>query len=234
MSPTIVIVPGSWHTPIAFNSLIAKLSSFFPALCVSLPSTTDERPERITLCDDIDYLRNEVLLPLINGGTKLVLVMHSYGAVPGSAAVRNLSAEHMRWQGGQAGQGGVIGLIYLSGYLIKEGTTFYEFLNSQQAENSDVWHSVSSDYSTVPPPPAQIYLYPSMSHQESLAWSRELRPHALHTLGSIVPYAAWSHAEWKPKCAFIITAQDRVHPHSAQLSMAVLADIEQKITLQTG
>ncbi|KAI9721346.1 MAG: hypothetical protein M1828_005206 [Chrysothrix sp. TS-e1954] len=235
MSPTIVIVPGAWHTPIAFEDLVARLSPFFHVVCISLPSTTSPQPARVTLSDDIDYLRNNYLLPLINGGNEVVVLAHSYAAVPASAAVKLLSVDDIAWARGGSGQGGgVVGLIYLSGFLIKEGTTFYEFLNSQQAARSEAWHSMSSDCASVPPPPAGFYLYHSLPPDAVSHWSRHLRPHALHTLGCIVPYAAWSRDEWRSKCVYIATSQDRVNPPSAQSSMISTARIEQVINIHTG
>ena len=49
-----------------------------------------------------------------------MLVLHSYGGLPGGAAAYGLSKSERQGQG-QAG--GVIGLIYLSAFLIEEGGT---------------------------------------------------------------------------------------------------------------
>lgn len=60
----------------------------------------------------------KVTSKLADEGRKIILVMHSYGGIPGTESARDLSWE-IRQKEGQPG--GIIALVYVSAYLIKEG-----------------------------------------------------------------------------------------------------------------
>jgi hypothetical protein len=67
--------------------------------------------------DDAIAIQN-VISKLANDGQQIILVMHSYGGIPGTESAKGLSRE-IRQAKGKAG--GIIALVYVSAYLIKEG-----------------------------------------------------------------------------------------------------------------
>jgi pimeloyl-ACP methyl ester carboxylesterase len=119
--PTIVIVPGAWHSPAHFKQLSALFKQAgYPVSSSSLPSLNPSDPDTTTTTSDSTFIREQVLGPLLEKGTDILLVMHSYGGSPGSVAARGLSKVE-RMSGGL--QGGVIGLVFIAALLAPEGAS---------------------------------------------------------------------------------------------------------------
>lgn len=70
---------------------------------------------------DAAFVREELLLPSINAGKEVVVIMHSYSGGPGAVAAEDLSIAQRRAAGRP---GGIIGLIFISAFLALEGQTF--------------------------------------------------------------------------------------------------------------
>ena len=65
------------------------------------------------------------LAALVNAGKEVILFAHSYGAVPASGAASGWS----KWtRQRNAMKGGVIGMIFMCGFLIPEGTSLLGFM----------------------------------------------------------------------------------------------------------
>lgn len=68
---------------------------------------------------DTSFVLENSLLPLIEGeGKDVVLVMHSYGGIPGSGAAKGFGKAARKMAGRK---GGVIGLVHVSGFVLPEG-----------------------------------------------------------------------------------------------------------------
>ncbi len=74
---------------------------------------------------DAAAIRANILTPRIAAGEEIVLVMHSYGGAPGSCAAVGASKEDLQASGKI---GGIIGLIYLAGFLLREGDSLIDLL----------------------------------------------------------------------------------------------------------
>ena len=71
-------------------------------------------------------VRAETLKPLIEEqGRDVILLVHSYGSIPGAGAATGLS-KSTRLQEGKAG--GVMGMVFLSAVVVKEGETLLQTL----------------------------------------------------------------------------------------------------------
>lgn len=124
--PTIVLVPGAWHSPVHYNLLFSQLKlSGYPIISGRLPSCSSPKPQIETVAGDADYIREALLLPQINAGKDVVLVMHSYGGCPGSAAAAGLNKAARRVAGKQ---GGILGLIFMCGFIAHEGESLLSTL----------------------------------------------------------------------------------------------------------
>lgn len=78
--PTIVVVPGAWHSPIHYKDLTTALvESGYPTISGTLPSLNPPVPENQTVSHDAEFIRNDLLRPLLGAGKDIVLAMHSYG-----------------------------------------------------------------------------------------------------------------------------------------------------------
>lgn len=112
--PTIVFVPGAWHTCDYYKPVISILEAKgFPTATVNLPSVGGTS----SMADDATAFQ-KVTSKLADDGHQIILVMHSYGGIPGTESAKGLAWE-IRQAEGQPG--GIIALVYVSAYLIKEG-----------------------------------------------------------------------------------------------------------------
>lgn len=119
--PTVVIVPGACHTPQHFASLIACLhQAGFSVVCKQLPSVDPPKHERPGMSDDILFMQQQLLQPLVDKGEDLLLVCHSYAGYPGGAAALGYSKKE-RTLKGQAG--GIVGLVFIAAVLVYEGAS---------------------------------------------------------------------------------------------------------------
>lgn len=125
MKPTLLLVHGAFSLPSCFNGLVPYLyHAGYSTQRADYPSANPRDPFTVTAQGDINYLRNQVLLPLVEQQQNdVIIVAHSYGgAVAGGAAV-GLSKSDRR---AQNRPGGVLGLIYVSGNIVHEGSTLIE------------------------------------------------------------------------------------------------------------
>lgn len=116
--PFIVIVPGASQNPAHYGYLShLLLSAGYPVFSALLPSVG--AAGNVTVENDTEYIRNKMLIPVLDHEEHdVVLFMHSYSSVPGSAAVKGLSKSERAAQGKKTG---VIGQIYLAAILTKGG-----------------------------------------------------------------------------------------------------------------
>jgi len=114
-APTIVLVPGACHSAACYELLIPHLEAAgFSAKALTLPSINATSPKTATCADDASFIRNTVLLPLIEEGKDVLLVAHSYGGVPASAAAFGLNK---RTQSKLGNAGGIMGIVCISAIL---------------------------------------------------------------------------------------------------------------------
>ena len=116
LKPTILLIPGLWHTPECFDALRTELEEYaYETISRQLPSIDCADPSNQSAQSDADFIRSQLLLPLLDSGKRVVVVMHSYGGIPGSAAAYGLSEEERNKEGLK---GGVVGLIFVASYVI--------------------------------------------------------------------------------------------------------------------
>lgn len=75
-------------------------------------------PTSTTVADDAAYIQKRYLDDLISQGKEVVVVMHSYGGIPGTESVKGRTRRDMT---AQAKKGGVVALIYMAAFLISAG-----------------------------------------------------------------------------------------------------------------
>lgn len=88
--PTLILVPGAWHTPLVYTKIISLLdeAQHFKCTSITLPSTMGD--PSTTLLDDITAVR-DAITDETNEGRDVVLVCHSYGGAVGCSAVKGLT-----------------------------------------------------------------------------------------------------------------------------------------------
>ena len=115
--PTIVIVPAACQTPAHYRPLASALQTAnFTVAVIPLPSV-GASPGLKNYDEDVSAIR-KVVSSLVDDGAEVIVLMHSYGGLPGSAAMKGLGAKERAKDGKQ---GGVKRLVYVSSYVLKEG-----------------------------------------------------------------------------------------------------------------
>lgn len=124
--PTILLVPGAFTCPTCYDLILPHLErEDFPVVVAYLPSSTSERPEEHTAATDGAFVLSRYLMPLINERKDMVVFAHSFGATSFTGAENKLSKQQRK----EAGlPGGVLGLIYISFAMCKDGQLQLEHL----------------------------------------------------------------------------------------------------------
>ena len=118
-SPTVVIVPAACQTRLHYRALDIALTD------VKLLSTVVTMPSVGSLPSIPDFTRDvaavrQVVTGLLDEGKDVVVLMHSYGGIPGSAALEGLSKGEREVTHGQ-GASHVVRLVYVAAHVLREG-----------------------------------------------------------------------------------------------------------------
>lgn len=128
-NPTVVLVPGAWHSPIHYSALIACLKlAGYDTVSARNPSCDSTDPNAQSVAGDAAEIRNNLILPQIDAGNDVVLAVHSYGGQPGAVAAKGLSKAERQAAGLK---GGVIGLIFICAFIAEEGQSLVSTLPGQ-------------------------------------------------------------------------------------------------------
>ena len=124
--PVIVIVPEAWHVRPHYCFMMEALSNAgYRVVMLDLPSTAAQQPPLASPWHDANVIRQAILMSIFQAGGQVILVMHGYGAIPGSMAAKGMSVSE-RTDSGQPG--GILGLVYVSGMLARDGESYLDKL----------------------------------------------------------------------------------------------------------
>ena len=109
--PTIVIATSSFTLPHFYTTFIEQLKSYgYDAVAVEYPSV-GKTPA--TTADDAAAIR-KVTTKLVDDGKDVVLILHSYGGIPGTDGAFGLGKKGRK-------QGGIVALVYVTAYMVEAG-----------------------------------------------------------------------------------------------------------------
>lgn len=116
--PVFVLVPGASETPSHFAYLQhLLLSQGYGVLSALLPTVGTSAP--VTAEDDAEYIRSRMLLPVLDiEKHDVIIISHSYGGMPGSAAARGLGKADRAAEGKTTS---VLGQIFIASILPRGG-----------------------------------------------------------------------------------------------------------------
>ena len=118
--PTIILVHGSWQSPECFTLLIPRLErAGYSVFAPSLPSSGASIPLE-SFDDDVKVIRDTVK-SVLDTGKDVVMVMHSYGGVPGCEALKGLKEEREAASNGRHSTGKVLKLIFVAAMVLPIG-----------------------------------------------------------------------------------------------------------------
>jgi len=212
--PTLVFVPGAWHRPSTWNKVTTILESKnYKCICVTLPSVSTNI--NTTLLDDITAVRNAIL-PETTQGHDVVLVVHSYGSIPGASAIKGLAAPAPKPDAPSSTEdskeGHIIGLAAIATGFI---TTKTSFLAASGGSPPPSW---TADYTTgfahpsLDPGPRELF-YHDLPKEEGEYWVSQLGPQVLKPFEDAEhTYAGWMDVPvW-----YLSTTLDRALPVEVQ------------------
>lgn len=126
--PTVVIVPGACQPPSLYAPFAKGLEAHsIPSIVIPTPSV-GAYPGLKDFSDDVGLIRDTVS-KLIDEAKDVVVLMHSYGGIPGSAALKGLGKST---RGSEQKKNGVVRLVYVSTLLLKEGEQMPDAGNLEQ------------------------------------------------------------------------------------------------------
>ena len=114
--PTIVVVPGSFSAPYFYNTFISQLTAHKYDVVVADLSSVGGKAAA-TMIDD-DQAIQDVTSKVAGESKDIVLIMHSYGGVPGTESVHGVTKEEREASGKI---GGVVALLYVTTFLAGPG-----------------------------------------------------------------------------------------------------------------
>lgn len=122
--PEIVLVPGAFGTPAGFNKLVKHLAlAGFSTHGAPYPSCNPSEPATSSAQVDIDTVRDNTLLPLLEEGKDLIIIAHSYGGVVAGAAAKDLDKPTRLAAGHNSS---IVGLIYVVGNITLENESLLD------------------------------------------------------------------------------------------------------------
>jgi pimeloyl-ACP methyl ester carboxylesterase len=206
MAPTVLFVPGAWHTAAHFAPICDLLHARgYETSCSLLPSCGGGAT--CTMQDDTSAVKAE-LERLLAHGADVVLVAHSYGGVVATEAALAVYGKVPRAEKGLAG--GVVHILYLCALVLQPGQTS-SALRAEGAPNVakliiDVRTSTTSCAvlhtehqsdqhvtSTCRIDNPEALLFNDLPVDEQSRWASELRPMPLRPLGASLTYPGYLH-----------------------------------------
>lgn len=210
--PVIVLVPGAWTIPHSYHKLVSVLQAApynYIVHVLALPSNNGaQRPN--TFDDDTAAVRS-VVEPLVVAGHEVILLMHSYGGAVGGSSVEGLSRKERQ----AADQlGGVVHLVYLSAYLLKQGQSVWDVLVEGGGDTPERKALVEfKDNGTWLPVDPISGLYHDLKPEDQEEQKAGIRPHFLSALLAPAKHEAWKHTP----STYIYTTEDRWVPPAFQV-----------------
>lgn len=127
------MIHGAFGTPAAWDKLVPFLEKAgYPIRRATYPSANPKKPSEVTAKKDIEHVRNNFLLPLVENEHKdVILAVHSFGGIVGGGAAVGLSKTDRL---AQNLKGGVLGLIYIAGNITHEGQTMFDSVGGKWPE----------------------------------------------------------------------------------------------------
>lgn len=177
--PTLVFVPGAWHSPSTFHLLFTHLEPHgYKCIGVDLPSNIDissgppSSPPQ-SHDPDINAIRTAIVTELDLGpNTNVVLITHSYGLIPSTAAITGLSKSSRAAQGKS---NGVVALGMMTSLILPAGISM---LGAGGGKPSP-WHDVRGEMLLIGPPGPEYLFYNDLPEMEAKHHVGSLKAHTL-------------------------------------------------------
>lgn len=228
-NPRILLVHGACHTPRFFDTIIPHFDQQgYDTRAIQLPSV-DVSPGLPDMSADVAAVRENVIQILDEEDRDAIILMHSYGSIPGTEALKGLSKKER----GEAGkQTGVVALFYIAGGVPVLGgssfTTCAQQSDEEKANPSALKFKDLGDgtIETENPIPSFYNDVEPKLAQEAVTW---LRPHSIGVFMSPLTYAAYRHIP----AAYLLCKNDQAITYPQQRRIVREAEIQITETIES-
>lgn len=199
--PTIIAVHGAWHGPAHFQPLKDNLASHgYRLVTPKLPSVHYAElnlPPPSDIKEDIKVIQGVILAELeVGPETDVAILTHSYGGMPGAAAIENLDKKSRIAAGFK---NGVSALLPMTSLLVPEGMTGFDWSGKNYPPSIVVYNIPSPvdskseiEISTPNPDPGPVALfYHDVPLKEAEHYRSLLIPQVFSIFRTPVPFAGW-------------------------------------------
>ncbi|KAK8120027.1 Alpha/beta hydrolase fold-1 [Apiospora kogelbergensis] len=208
VKPDILLVPGAWHTPAAFDLVRDQLTRRgFQSTAVPLLTVGPTDPLNQGVPEDAAAIRAE-LEKLVDAGKEVMVISHSYGGVPAAAAVEGLNLKDRAAQGQK---GGVLMVVHMTSFAAKVGTSLMDSLGG----NPLPWFNITGDILT-PINPVKVF-YADVEPKLAEKSAEAILPSSLRAMTDKGTFAPWDAGF---QMGFIHTEDDQAIPIAIQKQMA--------------
>lgn len=115
--PHIVLIPGAWHSPAAFDAVSAQLQTHgYTIHARQLPAVGSTTPSP-DLSDDIAVVQS-LVDEAIGTGNDVIVIPHSWGGIIAGSALEGYGKKEREARGAK---GGVVRVAYIAAFILDEG-----------------------------------------------------------------------------------------------------------------
>ncbi|KAE8370237.1 Alpha/Beta hydrolase protein [Aspergillus caelatus] len=198
--PAFVLVPGASQNPAHYAHLLHLLQSAgYGATTGLLPSVGAQG--EVTAADDADYVRNRLILPILDIGSQdVILISHSYSGMPASAAAHGLGPADRAAEGKATS---VVGQIFIATILPRGGVSVIDSFGGHLPPHMYI------------DPPLFYDVEPTLAHAATQSSLSE----GLISFSSPCPEPSWDTEAFRGRVAYIHTLKDHAVPYEAQVAM---------------
>ncbi|KAF9892328.1 hypothetical protein FE257_002105 [Aspergillus nanangensis] len=210
--PTLILAPGAWYPPTAFDPLIEKLTPHgYTCHTVSFPSI-QQATEVKDLSADIQAVRS-LVEPAVNAGEEVVIIAHSWAGLPINSALEGLSKADRAKDGNP---GGVVKLNFISAFIPDLGQSL---LGAFGGEEPDWWIRDMENGTVTTTDPVGLFFH---DVPDGALWAEKLRPHAYVTKHTPATAQAYLHIP----SSYLLCEDDRAIPLFVQELMVEKARVK--------
>ncbi|KAF3393036.1 hypothetical protein DPV78_010064, partial [Talaromyces pinophilus] len=207
--PTIVIVPGSFTSSSAYDTLASILTKQYnyEVIVGTVQSASRAPPEKpATMQEDAAYFRG-IIEALSNQGKDVVVVGHSYGGIVATESVKKVTKSERQVQGKSAG--GVVRVIYVVSLVAQIGETAIQVMGGQLGPTI----KILGDYMHFDTEAGAVYLYDGLPSEEALEAGRKYT--TIHSTTSFLDPVTNAAVDHVP-VTYIHTRKDNIVPLERQ------------------
>lgn len=209
-TPTLVLVPGSWHTPAVWDKVVGYLDAqHFKSVPASLPSCSSN--SSATFSDDIQAVRKAITSET-EAGRDVVLVVWSYGGQVGNSAIKGLT------KADDGNSGRVLGVALIASGFPMTGVGFLEATGGVPPPFIGLDHEAG--FANLLADPKELF-YHDLDATEADHWIQQLTKQSLKSLAEGGEHA---YSGWKDVPTWYLAAiEDRALPVELQRMFVQMA-----------